>query len=410
MNARRGIVSGLIMAAAIAAVAASGPTAQALGKKSDDINRETVKYGDLNLHEKRDVKKLLWRIRRAAVRVCGGNSGTPRAYARRKRPSFHQCVDASVVRAIDTLAGNLTQRADKAMSAGNFDSAEDLHLRNLTLHQVLERQEGEIAQLGKLAEVALKRADFEAAEEWHARAFALNQELGRKEAALYDLDRMGWIARKRADLATADNHYRRALALSAELSRNEDMAAHIRNLGTLAWMRGDFETAETLHRSSLALDAEAGRKEGVASSLASLGQIARSRGDADAAWEFHNHALTVNEELGRKEHMAALHGNLGALALEQNRLDEAEEHLRQSLRFNREAGIVSDAPAAGEVQMGVIRQVRGQKTEACAAWGRAQEIYRHAGNEAEAVRVGNMMRDSLCDAGGKPAVTAALQE
>ncbi|MFP3944418.1 MAG: UrcA family protein [Alphaproteobacteria bacterium] len=412
MNARRGIISGLIMAAAVAALPAGGPdTAQALGTETEKVRKTVVKFSDLNLHTEKDAKKLLGRIKRAAVRVCGGNSGTPRAYVRRSRASYRKCVKDSESRARDTLIANLGNRAKNALTEGDLEKADDMHRRALTLHKVLEQKEKMAVHLDKLSEIAVMRGDFGGAESWREQAFTLNEELGRRDQALADLDKLGWIAAERGDMEAARTHYRRALALSAELHRTDDMARHIRNLGIIEWREGKYETAEALHRSSLALYQNTGNREGVARSLADLAQLARSRGNNEAAEEYHHNALSLHSELGRKRQMVIQHANLWPLALEQNRFDEAEVHLQQAVRLAREAGMTNELSALGEEQVGLLRLARGRPSEACAAWGRAHAIYKQIGKEAETARVRDMMRDKKCPADGQqdPSLTAALQ-
>lgn len=407
MSARRGIVSTLILAAIVAAFTAAGPGAVALGKR--EPAKTTVKYGDLNLHTEKGVKKLLRRIKRAAYKVCGGYGGAPSAYEPRSLAAYRSCVNGAQTNALNTLAANFNQRAETALAKGDLAGADDLHRRGLTLNRVLERKEAMAQHLGGLSVIATKRGDLTTAADCHRQALALNQELGRKDEVAAHLDRLGWIERQRGDLQSAEDYYRRALAVNAELGRTEGLANHLRNLGLVAWSRGDVDKAEALHRSALALHEGLDNAEEMAASHSNLGLIARSRGDLEAARDHHRRALALNAELGRKEHMAIQHGHLWALALEQSRLEEAEIHLRQALRLDKERGVTGETPALGETQMGLIRLAKGQKSKACASLGRAQQFYRQAGNDAEVGKLGQMMQDSLCQATPAGALTASLQ-
>lgn len=408
MNARRGIVSALILAGTLAASTAVGTDVQAVGHRDSKLNKVVVRFGDLDIRTEKGVETLLRRLKRAAKRVCGGYSGTPRAYANRSRLSYRKCVDQANTNAVNALIAKLGKRADTALNEGDLDAADKFYRRVLALNTELERKAEMIASLDKLGKIAVQRGDLEGAESFYQRSFALNRDLGRKVEMAVNLDIRGELARQRGNLDTAEYCHRRALALNAELNRKAGIANQLAKLGVVAWTRGDFDTAATFHRSAYALHKEMDNRESMAGSLSHLGSVARSRGDLEAAESFHRRALALNMELGRKEAMSAQLSTLWSMALEQNRLDDAEAYLSNALRVNRELGAVGEIPAVGQTQMGLIRYVRGDTKTACVAWTRAQAMYRESGNQAEAFRVGRIMSDSGCDAVRQHPVTAAL--
>lgn len=97
----KNLAAALAAGLALASLSASALAAELVGKDAQ-VNGITVKYGDLDLSKRGDVRTLLARLERAANKACGAVHGLHPASAlsARHTPEFMECRDNAVSQAV----------------------------------------------------------------------------------------------------------------------------------------------------------------------------------------------------------------------------------------------------------------------------------------------------------------------
>jgi len=181
---------------------------------------------------------------------------------------------------------------------GEFERAEEMHLKSLVIEKELGRKEGIASDYGNLGNIYSIRGELDRAEEMYKKVLEIDQELGRKEALAKDYGNLGNIYCIRGELDLAEEMYKKVLEIDEVLGRKDSMANAYGNLGLLYQTRGELDRAEEMHLKSLAIDDELGWKEGVASDYWSLGNVYQTRGEFGRAAEMYKKSIVLFRELG----------------------------------------------------------------------------------------------------------------
>jgi UrcA family protein len=120
MNAKRGIVSGLMMAGAIVAFTAAG-AAHAHTNKAGEIVGVAVSYGDLNLQSEAGIEALMRRIETAASKACGGR---PARHELQRHSRYNNCVKDATDRAVTDVNASTVTAWYTNESNGAFNAVE----------------------------------------------------------------------------------------------------------------------------------------------------------------------------------------------------------------------------------------------------------------------------------------------
>ncbi|HWC66035.1 MAG TPA: tetratricopeptide repeat protein, partial [Thermoanaerobaculia bacterium] len=184
-----------------------------------------------------------------------------------------------------------------AFYRGDYDRAEELYRRSLSIHEKIDRTGFETAvPLNYLGVLAKTRGDFASAEEYYERALAIFEKKSPASLAVAGMENnLGVLAKERGDLDGAERHDRAALELRRRLApASPDVAASLNNLAEIALLRGNPDAALPLIRESLEIKEKVAPESlPVASGLVNMAEYRLGKGDASGAAAEARHALDI---------------------------------------------------------------------------------------------------------------------
>jgi predicted ATPase len=180
--------------------------------------------------------------------------------------------------------------------------------------------------------------DFETAQDLLERCLSMAQELGDQTASASALEQLGDIALRQDDLATAQGYLERGLAIWQDKKDRAAMAAAFSLLGNVKLFQEDYTAARACYESSLRLRRELKEPTAIALSLSELGLLASCEHDYSAAQAFYQESLDIAQQAGDRLSVAGRLWNLGNLACVQGDYARARRLLEESQAQLRELG------------------------------------------------------------------------
>lgn len=261
-----------------------------------------------------------------------------------KLASLASLAEALPASALDSHPRALACRAEVARLRGDFESAQTLFRRAISLLRDQNDHEGEAEALHSLATIARRRGDYDAAFEYLDRAVELTPPTSAVRTKC--LNTRGLCFVTKGEWAAAEREFRVALQ-SAESQHDEH---HVRlinhNLGLPAMMRGDFGEA-----------------------LRWLGRMLRSDSDLPP----------IPQE-------ATAHLNLARCHLYRGEMEQSEQHLDLALERCQLFNMVGQLGETFEAYGNLYRE-RGDFTRAADYYERAARSYDAAGIDLDRVEL-----------------------
>jgi predicted ATPase/class 3 adenylate cyclase len=273
-----------------------------------------------------------------AVRLAGAlwRFWSTRGYVGEGLRWLESAIAAPDVQRSPGLARALNGAANLAREQGDYDRAEALHQRSLSLSREHTDVHGTAEALNNLGLIALYQGDHDAAQRYCEQGLQLFRQIDDAGGIAAALNNLGNVARERGASAAAASFHKESLTLRRGLGDKRGIALSLNNLANVVLNQGDYWRAAGLHEESLALRRELGDRAGVATSLNNLGNVARVQGDFRAACEFYEDSLTVRRELGDKRRVAAVLSNLAIVEREGGHRDRAATLLSECIALRRE--------------------------------------------------------------------------
>ncbi len=251
--------------------------------------------------------------------------------------SLATLADAVPATALENYPRALAHRAEVARLRGEYDAAQALFRRSITLLRQQEDGEGEAEALHSLAAIARRQRDFTVAFTYLDRAVELTDEHSAVRMKCGNTRGLCLVAM--GQWTTAEREFRTALQLAEE--RHDEYYARLiaHNLGTPAGIRGDF--GEALRWLSRMLRTDSQRPPVPQEAIAHL-NMARCylyRGEFAACEEHLGKALERCELFS----LAALRGEIleayGNLYRDLGEVERAAEYFERAERAYHQAGI-----------------------------------------------------------------------
>ncbi|MDR1704513.1 MAG: tetratricopeptide repeat protein [Clostridiales bacterium] len=324
------------------------PAAEA-GKRVfvDTMGRLANEYGNMELHEQRDVFELFGASFTRALKLAreldmrnavlalqyglGDYAKNTRNFYEAERLFNRRLADAREYRDKDSEATSLDRLSSIAYDLHDLDKAEDLRKRVLGISTELNDEKGMAVDYHQLGMLAQKRRDFAAAEDWYRQSLDIKLKLKDERGATLTYGQLGNLAKEQRYFDAAENWYRQSLDISLKLKDEHSAAQTYHNLGMVAHERRDFAVAEDRYRQSLDIFLELKDKHSAASTYHQLGIVAQERRDFAAADDRYRQSLDIKLKLNDKHGAAQTYHQLGNLAQERGDFDAAESWYRQSL-------------------------------------------------------------------------------
>ena len=265
--------------------------------------------------------------------------------------------------------------AEYAEATGNYDRAEQLHLRAL---EEVEKAFGAkhpttLASANKLGSIYLHKGKFDEAEAMIRRALEGRQELLGQEnldtTASYNT--LAMLLHERGNYVVATEVSRQTLAKREKTlgSKHPDTLVSIQNLALVLADQGNLEEAEEMSLRALQGNAEVLGEEHPHTllSINNLASIYLLQGRLMEAEERTRSALAGYERVLGSEHPSTLvsMGNLATLLTKQGNFQEAEEMSRRTLR-KQEMALAPEHPdaLASMDKLVIISRYQGKLEEA----------------------------------------------
>ena len=271
--------------------------------------------------------------------------------------------------AVDALqAQSLNWAATFAAEQFDFERAELLHARGLTVCTLLGDRKGmALARLGTGAN-ARRRANYAAATIELERSLALARDLSDQSIEAYTLRQLGVLAQEVGDFAAAERANLRALELFRGLGEWHQVGHVLDQLGEALRALGQHSRAQRAHEDGLQQLQNAGCDEGVNSSLSHLARLALARGDLQRAFALSLESLNREQAIGMHRDLAASLELVAAVSAAEQprhacRLLGASEALRETHR-------TALPPSDRDLVEGAARTARDglDQAEAAAEW------------------------------------------
>jgi tetratricopeptide (TPR) repeat protein len=157
---------------------------------------------------------------------------------------------------------------------------------------------GQALVAGNLGLIYGNKGQFDHAEEMHLRALAIYKELRDELGVASQYGNLGAVYHRQNELDRAENMHKKSLAIVKTLDDKRGMAAQYSGLGVIYMYKGEFDCAEEMLKRSLELEMELGHKQGVAVDYANLGFLCARRNDVRKAVTYWRKSLVLYREIG----------------------------------------------------------------------------------------------------------------
>jgi tetratricopeptide (TPR) repeat protein/transcriptional regulator with XRE-family HTH domain len=243
------------------------------------------------------------------------------------------------------LASLLTKAADYLLQSAQYEQAEPLYQRALTIYdQMPGCEHPHVAfPLNGLADLYREQGRYEQAEPLYQRALHLWETLGHKYLEIPSpLNNLALLYKRQGNLQLAEQLLRRHIFLVEQRlgPQHREVAAPLNNLAILYAEHGNHRQAEPLLQRALSIDEQTYGKEHpeVAYSLTNLAEVYREQGWFEKAEPLYYRALHIREQALGSEHpqVASPLKGLADLYREQCRFEEAEPLYQRALAILRQ--------------------------------------------------------------------------
>lgn len=284
---------------------------------------------------------------------------------------------------------------------GDFEAALGAFERMLRLSWVAASKTKAAVAFNKMGRVWRRKGDLKLALEYLERGLELFRSANDARGIAGSLDDIGKTLQMLGRYDEAHAKITEALARRGKHGDKRAIATSLSRLGDVQLSRGNYESAFNCHKEALELRKETGDRWGVVVSQNNLAALAFDLGDfaeARAGWLA---ALPEAEAIGALPLTALVLTNLGELAIVENKLDEARSRLENALEIIEEIeerGLESECCR----HLAQLENTLGQPQLAREHAERALEVAKKAGlREKEALAyltLGDILSTSLYDA------------
>jgi tetratricopeptide (TPR) repeat protein len=283
------------------------------------------------------------------------------------------------------LASLLTKTADYLLQRAQYQQAETLYLRALSMHeQMLGNEHPQVAfPLNGLADLYREQGQYEQAEPLYQRALCLwEQTPGSQEFEIPSpLNNLAILYQEQGRYEQAEQLLLRDLALDEQRFGPEHakIAIPLNNLAILYLQQGHYEQAEQLLQRALRLDERTFGPEHpeVAFSLNNLADLYRKQGQYEQAEPLYLRALHIREQTLGSEHPQVAYplNDLATLYREQGQYEQAEQLYRRALTIRQQQRGASHPETAETLHdLARLQELRNQLDQACALYQQALAI------------------------------------
>lgn len=283
---------------------------------------------------------------------------------------------------------------------GDFEAALGAFERMLRLSWVAASKTKAAVAFNKMGRVWRRKGDLKLALEYLERGLELFRSATDARGIAGSLDDIGKTLQMLGRYDEAHGKITEALARRGKRGDKRAIATSLSRLGDVQQSRGHYESAYNCHKDALDMRKHAGDRWGVVVSQNNLAALAFELGDLAEARTGWLAALPEAEAIGALPLAALVLTNLGELAIVENKLDEARRRLENALEIIDD---VDDRGLESECcrHLAQLEKLQGQPQLAREHAERALEVAKKAGlreKEAQAyLTLGEVLSASLYD-------------
>jgi CHAT domain-containing protein len=191
------------------------------------------------------------------------------------------------------LSAVLNSRGALEIDENNYEKANTILLRALSLSRADKDSIQEADALGNLGLVATKQGHFDEAIDWNQAALNLSRSLGLNANVAIILGNMGWSYFQLGDFQNAMPLYKEAAKESEQRKLFAYQAYWLTTVADSQYALRDFKAAEDTLQKALALSRGLDEKSALASSLNDLAAVALETGRVELAQQYNKEALGI---------------------------------------------------------------------------------------------------------------------
>jgi tetratricopeptide (TPR) repeat protein len=292
---------------------------------------------------------------------------------------------------------------------GDFEAALGAFERMLRLSWVAASKTKAAVAFNKMGRVWRRKGDLKLALEYLERGLELFRSASDARGIAGSLDDIGKTLQMLGRYDESHAKITEALARRGKRGDKRAIATSLSRLGDVQQSRGQYESAYNCHKDALELRKQAGDRWGVVVSQNNLAALAFELGELGEARVGWLAALPEAEAIGALPLAALILANLGELALVEGKLDEARSRLENALEIIEDVddrGLESEACR----HLAQLEKLQGHTQLAREHAERALEVAKKAGlreKEAQAyLTLGDVLSTSLYDAADEQGATS----
>lgn len=224
------------------------------------------------------------------------------------------------------------------LDLGNWEIAEELFNKSLTIEKRIGRKLGIAGLYGNLGVLNSKRQKFDSANEMLKKSIAIEREIGESLNLAIDLSNFGNVLREQHNLDEAESAYNESLKLFCKYGSEADTSGVIGNLGIVYEKKEEFERAEAMYQKSIEIAEQYGQKGEVAGLLINLGSLYIQTNRLEDAEKVFLSSLSLMHSIGKTDGKATVCGNLGILYEKMERYEDAIPMYEEAIHYNEKLG------------------------------------------------------------------------
>jgi len=222
---------------------------------------------------------------------------------------------------------------------GQYDRAQELYEKAISLSRQLKDRQNEAAALRKLAVWQIDRKNYAQALDLLTKSAAINLESPHNLASVKNLAGdyfdIGLVFINKNDYAAAKDFYEKSLRLFQRLKLNNELSDCYFNLGEVYFYEKEYQKALDYYFKGLKLDREQNNKVNLTGGYNMIGELYLEIDDLTNAESYFKQAVELSAEINSRTDLANASYNLGLLFKKQGRKNLAREYWRKAQEIYR---------------------------------------------------------------------------
>ena len=254
-------------------------------------------------------------------------------------------------------------------------------------HHYLPEEANALFHLGSIFD---DQKQFEDAQSLYLRALTIYEQINDRRGQCVLINNLGVTASNLNDTEMTLTYYEKALAIADEIGYRRASFVISGNVANQKALKGLISEALTFMEQSLTLTREMGYPRDEARLLNNIGFLYTELGQYDIGESYLRQAMNIRQQIGVRRSVGSSHLNLALLAIRRAQYAQAESICEQAVSLAQD--IQDDNGVVQAMMFRGIAQLRQEK------WREAEETFRQTMSETEKINQteGGAVVESLC--------------